>query len=80
VAVALSLSLSYKYCSAEMKMPDAGRKYTSLGDVALFVAAAAAATAAVILLKSLFDLHRFSLLRLLVERTTFGPSNGMGKC
>jgi hypothetical protein len=59
-----------------MKMPDAGRKYTSLGDVALFVAAAAA----VILLKSLFDLHRFSLLRLLVERTTFGPSNGMGKC
>jgi hypothetical protein len=61
-----------------MKMPDAGRKYTSLGDVALFVAAAAAA--AVILLKSLFDLHRFSLLRLLVERTTFGPSNGMGKC
>jgi len=62
-----------------MKMPDAGRKYTSLGDVALFVAAAAA-TAAVILLKSLFDLHRFSLLRLLVERTTFGPSNGMGKC
>jgi hypothetical protein len=61
-----------------MKMPDAGRKYTSLGDVALFVAAAA--TAAVILLKSLFDLRRFSLLRLLVERTTFGPSNGMGKC
>lgn len=37
----LSLSLSYKYCNAEMKMPDAGRKYTSLGDVALFVAAAA---------------------------------------